>query len=207
MKSFLFMLLLGLSLVLQLNDLCAAQTRILALAGSTRQASVNKKLICEAADLARQMGAQVILIDLKDYPMPLYDADLESEQGMPEKAKQLRQLMIESDAILIASPNYNGSLPGVLKNALDWASRTEKARPSREAFRGKKFGLMSASPGRSGGSKGLNHLKEIIEDIGGCVIAQQVSIPFAHKAFDSNGCLKNAQQKLALTELIRAVMK
>ncbi len=103
-----------------------SEIKVLAVAGSTRDDSINKKLVTEAAHLARQMGSKVTIIDLKDYPMGLYDADIEAKQGMPIKAKQLRQLMIQSQVILIASPEYNGSLSGVLKNAIDWASRSEE---------------------------------------------------------------------------------
>src|SRR5262245_61507584 len=96
----------------------AAETKILAFAGSTRKDSYNKKLVKEAAQIARKCGANVTVVDLKDYPIPLYDGDLEKDEGMPENAKRIRKMMIESDAILIASPEYNGSLPAVLKNVI-----------------------------------------------------------------------------------------
>src|SRR5262245_37351060 len=105
-----------------------AEINILAFAGSTRQESVNKKLIAEAAFVARQLGANVTLIDLKDYPIPLYDGDLEAKKGMPSKAKKLRQLIEKHSIILIASPEYNGSLSAVLKNVIDWMSRTEEGK-------------------------------------------------------------------------------
>lgn len=180
----------------------SAEIKILAFSGSMREDSVNKKLVCEAANLARQMGANVTVIDLKDYPIPFYDGDLEAKEGMPIKAKQLRQLMIESPIILIASPEYNGSLSAVLKNVIDWASRDEKGGSSSEAFKGKKFVIMSASPGSSGGARGLVHLKTIIENIGGTVIPQQVVIPNAYNAFDQQGHLKNPKIKLELQQLI-----
>jgi chromate reductase, NAD(P)H dehydrogenase (quinone) len=183
-----------------------SEIKVLAVAGSTRDDSVNKKLVTEAAHLARQMGSKVTIIDLKDYPMPLYDADVEANQGMPIKGKQLRQLMIQSQVILIASPEYNGSLSGVLKNAIDWASRSEEGVSSREAFKGKKFGIMSASPGSGGGSRGLVHLKQIIENIGGTVIDQQVVIPDAYHAFDEQGCIKNPSQKAQLQQQIQAAV-
>src|SRR5262249_13673112 len=119
-----------------------AETNVLAFSGSTRHDSVNKKLINEAANIAREQGANVVLIDLKEYHIPLYDGDLEDAEGMPENARYLRQLMLQSDAILIASPNYNHSIPAVLKNVLDWISRSENAERSREAFEGKKFAIM-----------------------------------------------------------------
>lgn len=184
----------------------SAEIKVLAFAGSTREDSVNKKLVSEAANLARQMGANVTLIDLKDYPLPFYNADLETKEGMPLKARQFRQLMIQCDVILIASPEYNGSLSATLKNAIDWASRSEDGGGSREAFQGKKFAIMSASPGASGGTRGLAHLRAILENIGGTVIAQQVVVPDAYNAFDEQGHLKNGNVRKELQQLVQAAI-
>lgn len=181
----------------------SAETKVLAFAGSTREASVNKQLVVEAADFARQMGAQVTVIDLKDYPIPFYDEDFEASDGMPETAKQLRKLMIQSDVIIIASPEYNGSVSAVLKNAIDWASRSEDGRSSREAFKGKKFIIMSASPGSGGGAKGLLHLRTIVKSIGGAVIPQEIVVPRAFSAFDEQKHLKNEKVKKDLQQLIK----
>ncbi len=161
----------------------SAEVKVLAFAGSTRADSYNKKLVNDAADMARQMGATVTVIDLKDYPMPFYDGDIESKQGLPKNAIKLRQLMIKNDAIIIASPEYNASISGVLKNALDWTSRGEKGGYSPDAFKGKKFAIMSASPGPGGGSRGLVHLRTIIEAAGGTVVPKQVTIPNAQEYF------------------------
>src|ERR1700731_2076408 len=109
MKKMVTLLCLALMNGMALN----AQIKIVAFAGSTRADSYNKKLVNEAAAIAREMGAQVTIIDLKDYPMPLYDADFEVKQGMPESAKRLRALLIQSDAVLISSAEYNGSIPAV----------------------------------------------------------------------------------------------
>ncbi len=181
----------------------SAEIKVLAFAGSTREDSANKKLVMEAARLTSQMEANVTLIDLKDYPIPFYDQDLETKQGMPIKAKQLRRLMVESDLILIASPEYNGSLSAVLKNAIDWASRSEEGGPSREAFKGKQFALMSASPGGGGGVRGLVHLRTILENVGGTVISQQVVLPNAYQAFDERGLLKNEHVVKEIQQLVR----
>lgn len=185
----------------------SAELNVLAFAGSTREDSVNKKLVVEAASLARQMNANVTVIDLKDYPIPFYDGDLEAKEGMPANAKLLRQLMINSDVVFIASPEYNGSLTAVLKNAIDWASRSETGGSSREAFKDRKFVIMSASPGASGGGRGLVHLKTILENIGGIVNPQQVTIPDAYNAFDQQGHLINPKVKLELQQLIKAATK
>jgi chromate reductase, NAD(P)H dehydrogenase (quinone) len=169
----------------------SAEVKVLAFSGSTRKDSANKKLIVEAANLVRQKGASVTVIDLKEYTAPFYDGDLEAKEGMPAKAGQFRQLMIQSQVILIASPEYNGSLSAMLKNTIDWASRSEEGKPSREAFKGKIFALMSASPSPIGGARGLAHLRTIIENIGGTVIPQQVVVPDAYNAFDEQGRLKD----------------
>lgn len=172
------------------SSLCA-EKKVLAFAGSTRTNSYNKALIEQAADTIRKMGATVTVIDLKDYPMPFYDGDFEKTKGMPESAKRLRKLMIESDAIIIASPEYNGSISAVLKNTLDWASRSETGGASREAFEGKKFALMSASPGQGGGARGLVHLQQIIENVGGEVLKKDVKVKQAHLVINEKGQLNN----------------
>ncbi len=189
----------------------AAEVKVLAFAGSTRKDSYNKKLVQEAAEMARQKGAKVTVIDLIDYPMPFYDADLEVKQGLPTQAKKLRELMIASDAIIIATPEYNASISAVLKNVLDWTSRGEKAEYSPDAYKGKKFAIMSASPGKGGGARALSHLRTIIEGIGGSVIKNEVAVPDAYKAFDAKGNLVSPILKEKLQEevqqLIQAVSK
>ncbi len=180
-----------------------AEVKVLALSGSTREDSANKKLVQEAASFARQMGASVTVIDLKNFPMPLYDADVEENRGLPENAKRLRKMMIDSQVIFIASPEYNGSVTAVLKNTLDWASRGENKQGSSEAFKGKKFVLMSASPSRMGGARGLVHLQNIIENIGGSVLSPQVTVPDAYNAFDSAGRLKDPDLKTKLRDLVK----
>ncbi len=179
----------------------AAQVKVLAFAGSTRKDSYNKKLVAQAAEMARQKGAKVTVIDLLDYPMPLYDGDLEAKQGLPTFAKKFRELMIQNDAIIIASPEYNGSISAVLKNALDWASRGEKGQYSPDAYQGKKFAIMSASPGKGGGIRGLVHLRAILEGLGANVMKDQVTVPEAFKAFDEKGKLSGEQNKKLQQEI------
>jgi chromate reductase, NAD(P)H dehydrogenase (quinone) len=184
----------------------SAEIKVLAFSGSTREGSVNKKLVLEAASFARQMGANVTVIDLKDFALPFYDGDLEAKAGMPEKAKQLRQLMIQNQIIFIASPEYNGSLSAVLKNAIDWATRSENGGSSREAFKGKQFLIMSASPGSTGGTRGLVHLRAILENIGGIVLPQQFALPDAYNAFDEQGLLKDPKLKNELQQIIQSTI-
>jgi NAD(P)H-dependent FMN reductase len=144
--------------------------RILAFAGSTRRESFNKKVVSIAVKGARDAGAEVTLIDLKDFSLPLFDQDLEAEQGMPENGKKLKKLFIDHDGLLIASPEYNSSITGVLKNAIDWVSRPAPGEPSLVAFRGKVATLMSASPGALGGLRALVHVRSILGNLGVIVL-------------------------------------
>ena len=175
--------------------------RILAFAGSLRRESFNKKLVPIAAKAARGAGAEVTLIDLKDFPLPLFDQDLEAEQGMPDNGKKLKQLFIDHDGLLIASPEYNSSFPAVLKNAIDWVSRPAPGEPSLVAFRGKVATLMSASPGALGGLRGLVHVRSILGNIGVIVLPEQIAVAQAHEAFNPDGSLKDPKQQAGIEAL------
>jgi len=175
--------------------------RILAFASSTRRESFNKKLVAIAAQGAREAGAEVTLIDLKDFPLPLFDQDLEAEQGMPENGKKLKKLFIDHDGLLIASPEYNSSFPAVLKNAIDWVSRPAPGEPSLVAFRGKVATLMSASPGALGGRRGLDHIRSILGNIGVIVLPDQIAVAQAHEAFNSDGTLKDPKRQAGIEGL------
>lgn len=185
----------------------SAEINVLAFAGSTKKESVNKKLIKNVAQIATDLGANVTVVDLKDYPIPFYDADLEASEGMPKNVKLLRNLMVQSQVIFIASPEYNHSIPAVLKNVLDWVSRSEKGERSREAFLGKKIGILSASPSKGGGAKGLIHLRDILEDQHAIVLPQQLSVPMAHTAFDEQDQLMDSKTRAELKQLIEAALK
>jgi chromate reductase len=181
-----------------------AELKVLAFAGSTRTESYNKKLVREAAEKARAMGAKVTVIDLKDYPMPLYDADLEAKEGMPESAKRLRKIMLEHDAMIIASPEYNASMSAVLKNAIDWTSRSEDGQGSKAAYKDKKIAIMSAARGKRGGARALSHLRLVLEDVGGIVVPSQVELPRVYEEMTpekqerKNAVLKQELQELFL---------
>ena len=176
-------------------------TRILAFAGSTRRESFNKKLVPIAAKAARGAGAEVTLIDLKDFPLPLFDQDLEAEQGMPENGKKLKQLLIDHDGLLIACPEYNSSVTAVLKNAIDWASRPAPGEPPLVAFRGKVATLMSASPGALGGLRALVHVRSILGNIGVIVLPEQIAVPKANEAFKPDGSLVDPKQQAGIAGL------
>ena len=176
-------------------------SRILAFAASTRSESFNKKLVAITAQGARQAGAEVTLIDLKDFPLPLFDQDLEAEQGMPENGKKLKKLFIDHDGLLIASPEYNSSLPAVLKNAIDWVSRPAPGEPSLVAFRGKVATLMSASPGALGGLRGLVQVRSILGNIGIIVLPDQIAVAKAHEAFQLDASLVDPKQQTGIEGL------
>lgn len=185
-----------------------ATPKILAFAGSTRTGSFNKKLVRIAAEHARAAGGDVTLIDLRDFAMPLYDGDLEEASGLPENAKKLKSLMREHDGFLISAPEYNSSITGVLKNTIDWASRTETDdEPDLVCFRGKTAALMSASPGALGGLRGLVHVRAILGNIGVFVVPNQISIPVAHEAFDENGRLKDSKKNQQLQTIASTLVQ
>ncbi len=176
--------------------------RILAFAGSSRAASFNKKLVALAAEGARAAGAEVTLIDLADFPMPLFEQDLEAREGMPEHAARFKELLLTHDGLLIASPEYNSAFSPLLKNALDWASRaTSDNEPPLAAYRGKFAALMAASPGALGGLRGLVFLRMLLGNIGINVLATQKAIPAAHEAFAEDGTLRNTRDDKAVRDL------
>ena len=181
--------------------------KILALAGSTRAGSLNKKLLAVTAAAAEREGAAVTGIDLADLPMPLYDGDVEQSSGLPENARHLKALMVSHDAFLIASPEYNGGITAVLKNAIDWASRREGEESPLAAYRGKVAGLIAASPGRLGGARSLIALRQILTSCGALVIPQQFALGQAAQAFDETGALKDSEHEAAAAGVARALVE
>ncbi len=177
------------------------KARILAFAGSTRRDSWNKKLIRIAVQAAQTAGADVSLVDLADYPMPLFDGDLEDEKGIPENGMKFKQMMNEHDGFLISCPEYNSSITAVLKNTIDWASRQAEGEKPLQCFKGKVVSLMSASPGRLGGLRGLVHVRAILGNIGCIVLPEQVAVPSANEAFTEGGLLENETQNKQIVGL------
>jgi NAD(P)H-dependent FMN reductase len=167
--------------------------RILAFAGSLRKDSYNKKLVQIAAQGARSAGADVTYLDLKDYPLPVYDADIEAATGIPENGLKLKKLFAEHDGLLIAAAEYNGSISAVLKNTIDWVSRQLPGEPAVANFIGKTATLMSASPGGLGGLRGLVHVRSILGNINVIVLPDQLAIGRAFEAFNADGSLKDAK--------------
>ena len=181
------------------------QLQLITLAGSTRKASVNKKLARLARDQARDAGADVEFLDLADYPLPIYDGDLEDREGIPAAAQELKARFRACDGFLIASPEYNSSLPPVLKNALDWISRRKDAdEPPLAAYRGKVAALVAASPGGLGGLRGLVPLRMMLGNIGVHVIPDQFALAGAFDAFDDADQLLDPKQAEQLTAVAKA---
>jgi len=168
-----------------------SKVKILAFSGSSREESYNKMLVKQAVIAAEKLDAEVTYIDSKDYRFALYDGDIEQIEGMPEKAKELRKMMIDSDAFIISTPEYNGALSGLLKNMIDWCSRNEEGKGDLTAFKGKIALIMSASPGRYGGTKGLLVLRYILSKIGTNVLPTEISFGEAQKNFDDKGNIIN----------------
>lgn len=179
----------------------SGKVRLLALAGSMREASVNRKLLAVAVQSAEAHGASVDGADLRELALPLYDGDLEATQGVPEPVVRFKARIAAADGLLIASPEYNNSIPGVLKNAIDWASRGPD-----KVFPGKCAALFGASPGMYGAVRALPHLQQVMAALGVWVVPGLVTLPGAGGAFDDSGALTNetTQQALdgAVTRLI-----
>ena len=171
--------------------------RILAFGGSLRRASFNQQLARVAAEGARQAGATVTVVELRGFPMPIYDEELEREQGLPEHARRFKALLKEHDGLLIASPEYNSSISAALKNAIDWASRAEGGEKPLACFAGKVAGLLAASPGALGGLRGLVTVRSILSNIQVFVLPDQLAVGTAHAAFDAEGRLKDEKQQAA----------
>jgi len=171
-----------------------SKPRILAFAGSARKDSYNARLVRIAAEGARHNGADVTILDLRDYPLPIFDEDLESE-GTPDNATKLKQLFVEHDGLLIASPEYNSSITPLLNNTIDWVSRAAEGEAPLAAYQGKVASLMAASPGALGGLRGLVHVRAILGNIGVTVLPHQVAVGRAFEAFDENGQLKDVKQQ------------
>lgn len=170
--------------------------KILAFSGSTRAGSFNQRLLDIAVAGARESGVEVTEINLNDFPMPIYNQDLEFSEGLPESAAELKQLMLDHKGLLIASPEYNGFPSALLKNTLDWVSRPQASHePPLFAFRGKIAAVMAASPGQGGGVQGLISLRVLLQNLGVMVLPDQVTLARADDAFREDGRLHNHDLK------------
>ena len=176
--------------------------RIVAIAGSTRTESFNRRLLSVAVAGARAAGGEVEVIDLKTLKLPLFDQDDERDHGLPPGAIALKAAFNASHGLLLACPEYNSSISGVLKNAIDWASRTAPGESPLQSFRGKVAALVSASPGALGGLRSLVTVRSILGNIGVVVLPDQVAIPNAAQSFQGDE-LTDAARKPKVEQLAR----
>ncbi len=175
--------------------------KILALAGSYRENSYNKRVLHLAAEGARNAGADVTVIDLRDFPLPVYDADMQEGGAFDENALRLQDVMSEADGFLIASPEYNGSIPGGFKNAIDWTSRANDKYQICEPVRGKTAALITAAPGQFGGLRCLAHLRGVLTIMGVNVLPTEIAVTFVGQKFDADGEMTDEKTKGLLENL------
>ncbi len=161
--------------------------KILAFAGALRAGSFNRRLLAVAIEALRGQ-ADIDLLDLREVPMPPYDGDIEANQGLPEGARRFKERIAAAEALLICTPEYNHSIPGTLKNVIDWASR-----PPGNPFKGKVALLMGASPGAYGAVRGVLALRQVLTALGVLILPATVQIIRAGEAFDASGKLVDAK--------------
>ena len=161
--------------------------KIIAVAGSLREHSYNRRVLQTAAEGAKNAGGEITYIDLRDYPLPIYDADIHEKEGFPENAVHLQKILLEHDGLLIASPEYNASLPAALKNAIDWTSRANGDIKLGQTFKGKVAAIMTASPGAFGGIRCLGHLRDILTILLVNTLPTEIAVGKVHEMFDGDG--------------------
>jgi chromate reductase len=183
--------------------------RLLFFAGSSRSASHNKKLAHLGAKIADANGIPSTFADLGDYPMPMYNGDVEAAEGPPENARKFKALMQAHSGIFIASPEYNASITPLLKNALDWIGHTrDEGEAPLQVFKTRVFALGSASPGGMGGLRSLITVRTVLElGLFALVLPDQFAVPRANEAFDEHGHLKNKDSQEAFKQLIQKLAR
>lgn len=184
-----------------------AQAKILVFAGSVRRESFNRRMAHLAAAAVRAAGGEATELELRDYPLPLFDQDEEAAGGMPENAAKLKKLFAEHGGLLIASPEYNSSITPLLKNTLDWVSRGTSGGTDLSGYQGKVAGLVSASPGLLGGARALVSVRSMLGNIGVLVLPEQLSVSKAGEAFEADGSLKDAKQKATLEKIAKRLVE
>ncbi len=183
--------------------------KLLVFAGSTRRQSFNRKLARVTADMARASGVDVTHIELADFDIPLYNADLEA-QGTPAGVLRFKEVLHAHPAWIVCTPEYNASYPALLKNAIDWASSPVKADPAwsdgLKPFRGKVVGMLSASPGGLGGLRSQSHLLPLLVNLHCWVAPQNYALGRAGEAFDADGQLVGTQHQVPIQAVIDQVL-
>jgi len=176
--------------------------KILAFTGSLRANSYSERIVKTAARGAEAAGAKVTFINLRDYPLPIYNQDEHGTGEFAENAAKLQKLLAEHDGLLVASPEYNGSLTGALKNAIDWTSRTTDEYRMGAVFNGKFAAIMTQSPGAFGGIRCLGHMRDILTVLLVNVLPTQIAVGKVHEMFDGDGAeMVNEKMKKTLEEL------
>ena len=180
----------------------AKKPKILAFAGSLREHSYSKRIVKTAMNGAIEAGADVIYIDLRDYPMPIYNEDDHKNDGFSPNALEFQKLLAAHNGFLIASPEYNGSLSGALKNAIDWASRQSDEYKMGEVFKGKVAAIMTESPGTFGGIRCLGHLRGVLSILLVNVLPSEIAVGGVHERFDGSGAeMTDEKMKKILEDL------
>ena len=181
--------------------------KILVIPGSLRTGSLNARLAAVAAHELAQAGAEVTRISLIDFPLPIYDGDLQAKSGVPKHAVNLKRMMSVHHGVLIVTPEYNSSVPALVKNTIDWVSRVQDAHETRgQVFRERVFAIASASGGRLGGARALAALRLILSACHASVIPNQFALSFADEAYDEMDQLKNSTDAEALKALVRQLI-
>jgi NAD(P)H-dependent FMN reductase len=181
---------------------------ILVIPGSARRQALSRRMAAAAAAALTETGAAVTLLDLADHPLPLYNGDLEASQGLPAGVVRLQSLIASHQALLVATPEYNGSVPALLKNTLDWCSRADPSNPSGSGgaiYANKPAAIVSTSPGALGGMRALFHLRDMLGYLGMLVVPQQLAIGQADKAFGPDGKLLDERHVKALAGVAQAL--
>jgi chromate reductase len=184
-----------------------AALKILVIPGSLRTGSLNARLAAVAAHELAQMGAEVTRISLSDFPLPIYDGDLQAKSGVPKHAVNLKRMMAAHHGVLIVTPEHNSSVPALVKNTIDWVSRVQDAHESRgQVFRDRVFAIASASGGRLGGTRALAALRLILTACHAAVVPNQLALSFADQAYDEMDHLKHPADIEALKALARQLI-
>ena len=181
--------------------------KILVIPGSLRSGSLNAKLAAAAAHEFALAGAEVTRLSLADFPLPIYDGDLQGKSGVPKPAVNLKRMMSAHHGVLIVTPEYNSSVPPLVKNTIDWVSRVQDAHETRgQVFRGRAFAIASASEGRLGGARSLAALRLILAACHALVIPNQLALAFASQAYDDMDRLKHPADSEALGAMVRQLV-
>jgi len=181
--------------------------KILIIPGSLRTGSHNARLAALAASEFAQAGVDVTRLSLADFPLPIYDGDLQMKSGVPKNAVNLKRMMASHHGVLLVTPEYNSSVPPLLKNAIDWVTRVQDAHESRyQVFRERPFAIAAASEGRLGGTRALAALRLILSACHAAVIPNQLALSFADQAYDDTDRLKNPADIGALRALVRQLI-